>query len=502
VLITSGWLLLKHWESTPLWLIIPWAVGMLGAVTHYFTSEEKPLLEDDITPKASDSESTDHISHIAIASAEVSFSADQLRSRILGEMEHIKTITDSAEQISSNINNAVEDSEILKDISKKTRTSSHEGQEAVKRASENMNQTRDHAQQTSELIGQLENSSTEISDITKSISSIAEQTNLLALNAAIEAARAGESGRGFAVVADEVRNLANRTSQATEEIDLKVTKIYKETQATSEKMRVLVHEVDRSRDETVGVNNHLEEILRLAKEVEDRVIKSNERSLENKTHQAHINQSLLEFTTEMDASELDIKGISERSMSLAELAEGIYDKVGTDGLVGLHKIVAQEALDASDSLSVILEQAIKSNKLTQAQVFDYNYQEIANSNPQKFTTAYDSFSDTTFPDIQEPILERNSKILYAGAVDTNGYFPTHNKKFSKPLTGNYEKDLLTNRTKRIFSDRTGKRCGSNENEFLLQTYKRDTGEIMHDLSVPIYVNGKHWGGFRIGYQSF
>jgi methyl-accepting chemotaxis protein len=89
--------------------------------------------------------------------------------------------------------------------------------------------------------------------------------------------------------------------------------------------------------------------------------------------------------------------------------------------------------------------------------------------------------------------------VFAGAVDINGYFPTHNKKFSQPLTGNHEKDLASNRTKRVFSDRTGSRCGKNTEIFLLQTYKRDTGEIMHDLSSPIYVNGKHWGGFRIGY---
>jgi methyl-accepting chemotaxis protein len=62
-------------------------------------------------------------------------------------------------------------------------------------------------------------------------------------------------------------------------------------------------------------------------------------------------------------------------------------------------------------------------------------------------------------------------------------------------------DIVNNRTKRIFSDRTGKRCGSNTQPFLLQTYKRDTGEVMHDLSAPIYVNGQHWGGFRIGYRS-
>jgi methyl-accepting chemotaxis protein len=69
------------------------------------------------------------------------------------------------------------------------------------------------------------------------------------------------------------------------------------------------------------------------------------------------------------------------------------------------------------------------------------------------------------------------------------------------LTGNYDHDLVNNRTKRIFSDRTGKRCGESTKPFLLQTYKRDTGEVMHDLSVPIYVAGKHWGGFRIGYRS-
>ena len=83
----------------------------------------------------------------------------------------------------------------------------------------------------------------------------------------------------------------------------------------------------------------------------------------------------------------------------------------------------------------------------------------------------------------------------------NGYFPTHNRKFSQALTGDYEKDLANNRTKRIFSDRTGSRCGSHTDAFLLQTYKRDTGEVMHDMSIPIYVNGRHWGGFRVGYRS-
>ena len=132
-------------------------------------------------------------------------------------------------------------------------------------------------------------------------------------------------------------------------------------------------------------------------------------------------------------------------------------------------------------------------------MFNFHYEPVKGTNPQKFTTRFDSFTDVLLPPVQEPVLEENNFIIYAGAVDINGYFPTHNKKFSKPMTGDYDTDLANSRTKRIFDDPTGSRCGKNTESFLLQTYKRDTGEIMHDLSVPIYINGKHWGGFRVGY---
>ncbi|MEG2393004.1 MAG: hypothetical protein RSB64_19175, partial [Pseudomonas sp.] len=61
-------------------------------------------------------------------------------------------------------------------------------------------------------------------------------------------------------------------------------------------------------------------------------------------------------------------------------------------------------------------------------------------------------------------------------------------------------DAVNNRTKRKFADRTGIRCGSHQQLVLLQTYTRDTGELMHDLSVPITIKGRHWGGLRLGYK--
>jgi methyl-accepting chemotaxis protein len=85
-------------------------------------------------------------------------------------------------------------------------------------------------------------------------------------------------------------------------------------------------------------------------------------------------------------------------------------------------------------------------------------------------------------------------------VDENGYAPTHNSKFAQPLTGDHEHDLKASRDKRMFDDPTGIRAARNTREFLLQTYMRDTGEILCDLSVPLTVGGRHWGALRVGFD--
>jgi methyl-accepting chemotaxis protein len=166
-----------------------------------------------------------------------------------------------------------------------------------------------------------------------------------------------------------------------------------------------------------------------------------------------------------------------------------------------HDEIRRAAQRAALEVGKLFESAVAAGKITPEALFDRRYEEIPNTNPTKFHTKFDRFTDKVLPEIQEGLLSAMPHLAYAGAVDNNGYFPTHNRKFSQPLTGDYDVDIIHNRTKRIFSDRTGKRCGSNTRPFLLQTYKRDTGEVMHDLSAPIYVDGKHWGGFRIGYRS-
>lgn len=152
-----------------------------------------------------------------------------------------------------------------------------------------------------------------------------------------------------------------------------------------------------------------------------------------------------------------------------------------------------------------VEKWLAAREVTPERLFSFLYYPVANTDPPKFTTDYDRLADRDGPggfvDIQEQIYNRApTVIIYTVTVDRNGYLPTHNKRYSMPLTGNLASDLVNNRTKRIFNDKTGLAAAQSTAPFLVQNYQRDTGETMADLSVPVVVQGKHWGAIRIGYR--
>jgi uncharacterized protein YoxC len=104
------------------------------------------------------------------------------------------------------------------------------------------------AQSTNATVARLGESSAEIGNVIKLITSIAEQTNLLALNATIEAARAGEAGKGFGVVANEVKELAKQTAKATEEISRKIEAIQGDTKGAVEAIAEIGKIINRIND--------------------------------------------------------------------------------------------------------------------------------------------------------------------------------------------------------------------------------------------------------------
>ncbi len=147
----------------------------------------------------------------------------------------------------------------------------------------------------------------------------------------------------------------------------------------------------------------------------------------------------------------------------------------------------------------LFETAIANEELTIEDAFDENYVAIPGIEPKKFNTRFDAFTDKAFVGFADTFL-KDDQVIFAAAADRNGYIPTHNSKFAPALTGDDKKDQA-NRTKRLFNDPVGLAAAQNTaEESLVQLYKRDTGEVMWDISSPITVQGRHWGAFRVGFS--
>ena len=156
-----------------------------------------------------------------------------------------------------------------------------------------------------------------------------------------------------------------------------------------------------------------------------------------------------------------------------------------------------QSIVGAKAIGQIMEEAIDNGVFSVKDAFDTDYQPIPKFDPPKYHTKYDAYLDKAILGVEDEFLLDES-LTYAVAVDLNGYIPTHDGRFQKAPTGDIEKDKSENRTKRIFNDPVGLQAAKNEVKGFQQIYHRDTGEIIWDFSAPIYVKGKHWGGFRVG----
>jgi methyl-accepting chemotaxis protein len=156
-----------------------------------------------------------------------------------------------------------------------------------------------------------------------------------------------------------------------------------------------------------------------------------------------------------------------------------------------------QSILGAKTIGTILNEAIDNGVLNVNEMYDTHYEPIGNFDPPKYHTKYDAYLDKAILGIQDEFL-LDTNIIFAVAVDKNGYLPTHNTRYQQPITGDQKKDLVGNRTKRIFNDSVGIRAAINKENGFQQIYKRDTGKTMWDISSPIFVKGKQWGAFRIG----
>jgi len=177
----------------------------------------------------------------------------------------VKTMTEAIDQMSSHASESAE-------VAQGSTETAGKGADTVRRSIEGMDGIREQIQETSKRIKRLGESSQEIGDIVELIDDIADQTNILALNAAMQAAMAGEAGRGFAVVADEVQRLAERSSNATKQIEALVKTIQADTNEAVRSMETsttgvvrgakLAEDAGDALMEIENVSNYIAEITR------------------------------------------------------------------------------------------------------------------------------------------------------------------------------------------------------------------------------------------------
>jgi methyl-accepting chemotaxis protein len=344
----------------------------------------------------------------------------------------------------------------------------------------------------------------QVAKVSGSIEAIAKQTNLLALNATIEAARAGAAGRGFAVVASEVKSLAEATRQATHligdtvrDLDGQIGNLI----SASGDASLRAKSAGEGAEQIQGIILRVQDGFTAVGREIDGVAKA---ASTNLAHCDTVIDELRNLAKGVDLSSTDLKRADDRVAKLLELSEGLIELIADSGVETSDAPLIRIVIDTAKQISKAFETAIERGDITVDQLMDEKYREIAGTNPTQYLTDYVAFTDRILPAIQDPIQKIDPRIVFCVAWAKGGYLPTHNPNYRLPQGPDPVWNNANCRNKRLFNDRAVKKVAANKKPFLLQTYRRDMGGgnfvLMKDVSSPIYVRGRHWGAFRMGFR--
>ena len=423
--------------------------------------------------------------------------AHEITASVNGTSQQATAAATASEEASASVNTVAAATEELAssvaEIGRQVTHSSHVADGAVVKAG-----------QTTEMVGSLSAAGEKIGDVLRLIGAIASQTNLLALNATIEAARAGDAGRGFAVVASEVKSLAEATRQATHQIgdtvrglDGQVGGLIGESGEAS----VRAKNAGEGASQIQGIIARVQDGFSKVGQEIDGVAKA---ATSNLAHCDTVIAELAAMAKGVDLSSSDLKLADERVGKLLEVSESLIAVIADSGVETSDAPLIRVVVDTARRISQSFEAAIERGEIRLDQLMDENYREIPGTDPRQYLTQYVEFTDRVLPPIQDPIQKSDPRIVFCVAWARGGYLPTHNPNYRQPQGKDPVWNNANCRNRRLFNDRAVKKVAANTKPFLLQTYRRDMGGgnfvLMKDLSSPIFIRGRHWGAFRMGFR--
>ncbi len=335
------------------------------------------------------------------------------------------------------------------------------------------------------------------------IRDIAQKTNLLSLNANIEAARVGEAGRGFAVVAEEIRKLAQTTEKSVVSIGDAVGAIEKTLRGVGQSTERFSAHMETSQQRVLKIAAHFGDIAggvtnvaKMANSVTGDLARQSDRQ---RALDQDFNAMALKVRGEADEMVHAAANVTESLDQALLKSQRLFESATLFRTDSEASVVLGHLEDVSAEIQQRLQRALDGGELGPDELFDENYVPVENTDPRKYTTRFTAWIKREIQPIQDRYLALSDRYKYVLLVDRNGYAAAHNSVYDHPLTGDPKKDLIGNRSMRLFNDPVGITSARNQEPFLLQVYSRDTGEIMRELARPVAVGGRHWGAMRFAF---